>query len=127
MTRTRHLEGPPPGESISEAQFQHRVIGAARVYGWRVNHQRPALTRSGRWSTATQGDIGFPDLVLARGGQVLIVELKTNRGRVSPEQRKWLTELGDLARLWRPRDWDNILDELQAGPPPPSRTEGDHQ
>lgn len=103
----------PP--KLSEAAFQTRVIGAARTYKWRVAHFRPALTQSGRWATPMQGDKGFPDLVLARHGQLIVAELKSDTGQTSPEQKRWLAELGEFGRVWRPDDWPMILFELRHG------------
>lgn len=60
-------------------------------------------------------DPGWPDLVLMRPPQYLIVELKTNKGRVTPEQKAWLAGLracGIDTRVWRPRDRDEVLDAL---------------
>jgi hypothetical protein len=64
-----------------------------------------------------QGDVGAPDLLLARGGVVLLAELKADRGRLGPGQREWLAEAGGHGRLWRPRDWEDVLAEL--GSPAP--------
>lgn len=77
------------GVKVSEAAFQAQVIALARLCGWLVHHSRPALRRSGRVSTPVAGDVGLPDLVLARGGVVLFVELKAEAGRVAPAQRAW--------------------------------------
>lgn len=99
---------------LSEDDFKDRVIGAAKAHGWRVAHFRPARTARG-WVTAMQGHKGFPDLVLARNGQLILAELKSDTGRVDPEQRKWLAALGTYARLWRPDDWPTILFELEHG------------
>ena len=55
-----------------------------------------------------QGDgAGFPDLVLVRKGRLLFVELKSEIGKVSPQQRKWLDDLDKAAEtyVWRPEDW----------------------
>lgn len=98
---------------LTEAQYQQRVIDLARTLGYRVAHFRPALTRSGRWATPMQGDKGFPDLVLAKGGRVLLAELKTDVGRLGPGQQGWLDALGPHGRLWRPRDWLTVLHELK--------------
>jgi hypothetical protein len=57
------------------------------------------------------GDPGFPDLVLARGGVVLHVELKSEKGKVRPEQSEWLAELG--GEIWRPSDWPGIQERLR--------------
>ena len=49
---------------------------------------------------------------MTRGGRVLFVELKTESGRVSEEQRGWLEALASCPGLechvWRPSDWDEI-------------------
>jgi len=59
-----------------------------------------------------QGDVGFPDLVLARAGKVIFAELKSETGKLSPTQREWANALGTL-RIWRPRDIDLIEAELR--------------
>lgn len=102
--------------ALTEAQFQTRVIDTAYLYRWLVWHGRPALTQSGRWATPMQGDRGFPDLVLARAGVVILAELKADKGRLGPGQPGWLAALGAHARLWRPRDWPAIERELRDGP-----------
>jgi hypothetical protein len=99
--------------SISEAQWQQRVMDTAALLGYRTAHFRPAQARSGRWATPMQGDRGFPDLVLAKSGRILVVELKSDTGKLGPGQREWLDELGEHGRLWRPRDWSEVLAELK--------------
>lgn len=98
--------------TLSEADFQRRLIDTAKLAGFMVAHFRPALTRSGRWATPMQGDKGFPDLVLAKDGRVLVAELKTDVGRTSAEQRAWLAALGGHGRLWRPANWQAVLQDL---------------
>jgi hypothetical protein len=98
---------------LSEEDFQTRIIDAAKQYGWRVHHGRPAVNRNGKWSTPIQGHPGFPDLVLSRDGVVIIAELKSRRGKPTPSQDLWLEALGDHARLWRPADWVAIQNELR--------------
>lgn len=61
---------------------------------------------------------GWPDYVFAlRSGKIIIRELKTRTGKVSPKQQVWigLLERGgiDIA-VWRPEDWpERILHELE--------------
>jgi hypothetical protein len=96
---------------ISEADFQKQVIDLAHVRGWRVAHFRPArVTVKGKetYRTAMAGDIGFPDLVLARRGCVLHVELKREDGKLSADQEKWSQAIGATSYLWRPSDWKHI-------------------
>jgi hypothetical protein len=97
--------------TLTEAQFQERVCDLARMTGWHVTHFRSVYT-GGRWRTPLTGHPGFPDLVLARSGALIVAELKTDTGRLTPEQRSWLASLGPHARVWRPRDWPAIAAEL---------------
>lgn len=97
---------------MSEDDFKLRVIHTAQLNGWCVHHSRPVRLPNGKWATPLQGDPGLPDLVLARGGVVLLVELKTDTGKPTPEQLRWLAAAGPFGRLWRPRDWSAIVSEL---------------
>lgn len=94
----------------SEADFQAAVIDLAHLCGWRVAHFRPARTEAG-WRTAVTADgAGFPDLVLVRE-RIIFAELKSQRGRVSSEQRAWLDALaagGAECYILRPIDWPDI-------------------
>ncbi len=95
----------------SEAAFMRTVLAYARLRGWTVAHFRPAKTAHG-WRTAVQGDgAGFPDLVLVRGPRLLFVELKTDLGRLTDAQQRWLNRLltaEQIALIWRPSDWSAI-------------------
>ena len=90
---------------ISERELQSVVIETAQHYGWMVHHDRPAMNARGDWRTAIAGHPGFPDLVLVRTGQVLFVELKTDRGRLSAMQEQWRIAFDGLLEVWRPSDW----------------------
>lgn len=97
---------------MSENDLQTVVIQTAQLYGWKVCHFRPAKTDKG-WRTPIEGDKGFPDLVLARDGEVLMPELKSQRGRLTIDQEEWGLHLGDAYRLWRPGDIPEIVEELK--------------
>lgn len=97
---------------MTEAHLTETVIQLAKFHGWQVTHFRPALTEHG-WRTPLSGHKGFPDLVLARGGDVLIVELKTEKGRTTKEQERWAQAIGSQYRLWRPRDLEALKEELR--------------
>ena len=97
--------------TMTEDDFQSRIIETAQLHGWRVAHFRAARTSRG-WRTPVQGDAGFPDLVLARRGALIVAELKSDTGRVAPDQRAWLDQLGGHGRLWWPRDWPAVLAEI---------------
>jgi hypothetical protein len=102
---------------MTEAELQEAVIEAAQWAGYLVAHFRPARTADGGWVTAMTGDAGFPDLVLAhkRSHRVLFRELKSEKGRPTPQQLVWLT--ATRGRIWRPIDWlDGTIEvELKAG------------
>ncbi|MDI3330677.1 MAG: VRR-NUC domain-containing protein [Micrococcus sp.] len=85
--------------TITEAQLQGTVEQMATLLGWRWYH-----TRDSRRSVK-----GFPDLVMIHPGQgrILWVELKSERGRLSREQRAWINDLdatGAEVHVWRPAD-----------------------
>lgn len=104
-------------KAMSEDQLLSCVVDMARKqYGWRVHHCRPAMSRSGKWATHIQGDPGFVDLVLAKEGRVLFVELKSERGKVSPDQDAWLFDLDVQAMVLRPTDWlDGTIERILKG------------
>jgi hypothetical protein len=105
--------------SLSEADFQRRLMDAARLAGWLCVHYRPGKTQRGRWVTPMSGDKGAPDLLLAKDGRVLLAELKTDKGRPTLEQQAWLAELGAHGRLWRPAQWEAVLLDLGVTKRPP--------
>jgi Holliday junction resolvase len=103
---------------LSEKELQQRIIDRARALGWLVYH-----TYNSRHSAA-----GFPDLVLARDGRVLFVEVKSEKGRLTKAQKEWLSVLYDepwignpalqseydshQVYVWRPSDIAEIEDVL---------------
>lgn len=100
-----------------ERQFQQQVIELAQLLGYRVAHFRPALRQSGRWATPVAANgAGFPDLVLVGRGRVIFVELKSERGRLTPAQSEWRDALIAAHAewyCWRPSDWQQIVEILQ--------------
>lgn len=102
--------------TIPENEFQQAVIEYAALRGWFIHHTRPAMNRRGRWQTPIQGNPGFPDLVLARCGEVIVTELKSDRGKLTPAQKKWFSLLAETKTfetyLWRPADWNKIVARL---------------
>jgi len=102
-------------EAMSEAALQTAIIRTARLHGWRVHHDPPVRVarRDGtfRHRTAVEGDAGFPDLVMARTGETIIVECKAEHGRFEPGQREWLAALG--AKVVKPSGMDSLLRRLR--------------
>lgn len=77
---------------LTEDQMRGRLFDIARYHGWRCIHFRPARTAKG-WRTAYDGDDGFPDLIIARPGHVLAIELKGPHRPLGPGQTEWITAL----------------------------------
>src|ERR1700744_2909911 len=68
-----------------------------------------------------RSESGFLDRVFARPPRLLFAEFKTERGRVSSDQRRWLELLALVAEanphvevhLWRPSNWGEIQAALR--------------
>ena len=98
----------PTDKLLTEKIFMESIIDLARSTGWMVYH-----TYDSRRSTA-----GFPDLVMTKHKRLVIAEIKTETGKTSPDQDKWLETLrtarGVKVKLWRPSDWPEIERTLGA-------------
>lgn len=93
----------------TEKQFEAAVREYAQLNGWLIFH--PFDSR--------RSEAGYPDLTMVRDGRIVFAELKTDTGRVSKAQRRWLDALkvveGNLfsvsdregfdVHVWRPADW----------------------
>lgn len=101
-------------QEIPEAELMGAISVAARINGWLVYH-----THDSRRSEA-----GFPDLVMVRDGELLAAELKSQRGKVTDAQQRWLDQLATVpgceAYLWRPSDLDVIHQRLSTRRTTPS-------
>lgn len=101
--------------SISEKEWQAQVLEIFGYHGWKVTHAHKAMLRDGSWITPVDADgKGFPDLLAVHpaAGDILVAELKTEKGTASPEQLQWLTwfEAAQIsAYLWRPHDVDAVI------------------
>ena len=95
-----------PDALVTEKQFMRLVLDCARLHGWLGYHTHDSR-RSAR---------GFPDLVLTRGGRLVVAELKRRDGRLTPVQEQWLIALrrvpGVEVAVWRPEDWPAVVAAL---------------
>ncbi len=75
-----------------------------------------AIRDACRWSAllcyhtadSRRSERGFPDVVVCGPSGVIFRELKADRGRLTPDQVRWLDRLaaaGADAAVWRPDDW----------------------
>jgi uncharacterized protein YndB with AHSA1/START domain len=110
-------------KKYTEPEFATQVEHLLKMFGWHWCHFRPARTEHG-WRTAISGHKGFPDYIAVRPPRLLVFELKSERGKVSPEQQEWLDILGQLkddpygestveVYLFRPSDIEEIAEVLK--------------
>lgn len=84
-----------------EAQVQQTIVDDARLLGYLVYH-----TYDSRRS-----EPGFPDLWIVGYGHLLVLELKTARGKVTDAQQRWISQLvaaGVDARIYRTQEWRTL-------------------
>lgn len=100
----------------SEKLFQDKVVQIARTCGWLTFHAVPHMVRPGVWRSDGKG---FPDLVLVhpQGRGVMFIELKAEKGRQTPDQKKWqdaIDRSGGMYLLLRPSDLGRIIKLLNS-------------
>jgi hypothetical protein len=92
---------------VTEKDFTQTVRELARLCGWLEYH-----THDSRRSPS-----GFPDCIFVRRGRMIAAELKSDTGRVSPDQAAWLEALGAVegveVDVWRPSMWSAIEEALR--------------
>jgi VRR-NUC domain len=91
---------------LTEKQFQKQVEELLRLRGWRFYHT---------WKSFNSAR-GFPDIFAVRPPRAVALELKTSRGKVTPEQEAWvaaMAECGIEAGIWRPDEWDELVELLR--------------
>jgi hypothetical protein len=102
MTRVEEKPG------ISEKVFESQVKSLAKQLNWAYYHTY----------RSTHSPEGFPDCVFVKGKRVIFAELKKDdckTSQLSAEQYEWLSaliEAGQEVYLWRPADFDNIVNIL---------------
>jgi hypothetical protein len=97
-------------KATNEAQWQRIVEECAAAHGWLYFHD----------ADSRRNNAGYPDLtcVHPQRGVTLFCELKTERGRLRPEQIIWRDALilsGARWYLWRPSDWQEVEAVLKGG------------
>lgn len=93
---------------MSERVLMEAVIEFALRLGWQAAHipdELYALAASQGRFDALVGAEGLPDLVLAKGGRIILAECKSQRGVVRAAQCVWLRESDGY--IWRPSDWSS--------------------
>lgn len=99
---------------MAEDELLIGITDALTIGGWRWTHARRSDL------AVSMGHQGFPDVFAVHPTRMLAIglELKTDRGRATPEQLDWLASLR-MAGIWtaliRPADYDRILELVLGG------------
>lgn len=92
---------------ITEKQMERQIADLARLFGWERAHA---------W-TSIHSPSGFPDDVLVRPPRIVMLELKSAKGKLTERQEKW----GELLkacpqieyRIIRPDDLESVAELLR--------------
>ncbi len=114
MTTTRaaafdRLRRQPPHVigHLTEKQWLAQVRDLAGLFGWEAYHAFLSI----------HSPRGWPDLALVRPPRLILAELKTDKGTLSPSQERWLDLLrgcpGVEVFVWRPADIDEVAAVLR--------------
>jgi len=94
-------------KTITEREFQEQIRDLAKMFGWSYYH--PFLSK---WS-----ERGWPDVCLLRPPRMILAELKSDKGKLSVYQARWLWELRKVGTIevyiWRPRMIEHIAEILR--------------
>ena len=80
-------------KAMTEDELLTAATEALTLFDWRWTHAR----RSDR--ALTMGHPGLPDIIAVKGGRVLFCEVKSQAGRLSPDQVLWLDALKECGVL----------------------------
>ena len=91
---------------MTEKEFSRNVCQLAAIKGYEVYHTFYSF----------HSDPGFPDLTLAKAEDLIFAELKTERGKLTQAQKKWLEVLAATGKcrvfIWRPSDWQEVMETI---------------
>jgi VRR-NUC domain len=97
----------PKPRHYPEKDFMHSVLELVNLMGWLSYH-----THNSKHSSP-----GFPDLVMVKDTHLIFAELKSDNGKTTPDQKKWLEALSKVetvsSHLWKPQDWEKIEGKLR--------------
>ena len=117
---------PADLKKVAERDFQDAVLAYAKDQGWKCHWMRrnAMVNQKGEWHPL--GSAGFPDVLAARWTgvphaspvEVVALELKAERGQVTPEQEDWLLTLAHVsgvkqAMVAKPRDAATVMQLLE--------------
>lgn len=90
---------------MSEKAWLAWVIDTADKFGWAAYHPWLSL----------HSQQGWPDLALCRPPRLILAELKSDTGKVTPTQAQWMFLLAQCpveVYTWRPAEWKEVAQVL---------------
>lgn len=99
---------------MKEAEFAQRIEDTLNMLHLRWHHE----------TDSRRSKEGFPDYVIV-GNFVMFLEIKSTKGRATPQQEAWIADLDDaggfedqhgrgvLAYIAYPDDWPRVLSDLK--------------
>lgn len=105
-------------DTTTEKQWQSWVIRQAMLLGF-AHYHAPDNKPDPTTGKVQMIVAGFPDLVMVKGNRLIFAELKREKGKVTEAQKVWLKRLeatGAECYLWRPSQWQEVLDILENKP-----------
>lgn len=107
--------------SITEKEYQAQIMELARMMGWTVFHHHDSRRQVRPGVFVGDKDAkGFPDLVLLRPPQMLVIEVKRELGKTTVEQDEWLrrwSDCGVRTIVARPSTWPEVEQALRSTRP----------
>ncbi|KKL94458.1 hypothetical protein LCGC14_1864440 [marine sediment metagenome] len=100
---------------ISEADLGTWLEDLLDTYGWLWCHFRPARTKES-WRTAITGHKGWLDYTCIRGARFVVIELKSEKGKLSPDQKDWHDAIDLLNRLRIQKGYKNPIEKYIVRP-----------
>lgn len=106
---------------MSGAQDAPRVLLAGmseREFSEHVRRTLRALQNVEAYHSydSRRSEPGYPDWTVLAGERGFAIELKTETGRVTPDQRRWLAAFAQVRRwdalVVRPQDWPAVRQEI---------------
>lgn len=90
----------PGSDPRSEQEIRRDIVGFLRALGYRVWDHEQGYRKDG----STRVTKGFPDLIVAGHGRIVAAEIKSARGKLTPEQQEfrdtWVENGGEHV-VWR--------------------------
>lgn len=100
---------------MKEAEFAKRIEDTLNMLHLRWHHE----------TDSRKSKAGFPDYCIVGPGGVMFLEIKADKGRVTPQQQAWVDDLAAAgavegerglvvtAYVAYPQDWDRVLADLK--------------